>query len=266
MPSPFPGMDPYLEKRSLWPDFHSSFITYVREHLQEQIRPKYNARIEERIHLIQPPHNYYPDLSIIRPSQPEKMLAVAEKAGVADNPYLIELLESEFREPYIEIIYLPTGEVVTTIELLSPINKTGEGRLRYVEKQEQLLKTRISLVEIDLLRFGNHTVAVPEERVKEVKGWRYMVSVRRAGQSATFEVYFAGLGSRLPRCRIPLRPPDADAVLDLPAILNRTYDVSGYEDFIDYREPPPPPPLSDAEMAWLDELLQEKGLREANQP
>ena len=115
MPTPFPGMDPYLEKRSLWPDFHQRFITYTSEHLQEQIRPKYNARIEERIHLIQPPHNYYPDLSIIRPPRAEGSLVVAEKSIVADNPYLVEMLESEFREPYIEIVYLPTGEVVLVI-------------------------------------------------------------------------------------------------------------------------------------------------------
>lgn len=84
-------------------------------------------------------------------------------------------------------------------------------------------------------------------------------------KNGKFEVYPLRLNSRLPRCRIPLREPDADAVLDLPAVLARTYDISGYEDFIDYREPPPPPPLSDAEMAWLDALLQEKGLREASQ-
>lgn len=84
-------------------------------------------------------------------------------------------------------------------------------------------------------------------------------------KNGKFEVYPLRLNSCLPRCRIPLREPDADAVLDLPAVLARTYDISGYEDFIDYREPPPPPPLSDAEMAWLDALLQEKGLREASQ-
>lgn len=166
MPSPFPGMDPYLEKRSLWPDFHSSFITYIREHLQEQIRPKYNARIEERIHLIQPPHNYYPDLSIIRPPRAEGALVVAEKSIVADNPYLVEMLESEFREPYIEIVYLPTGEVVTTIELLSPINKTGEGQQGDRVQQPQTMSRSANLVEVDLLRAGNRTVAVPENGLR----------------------------------------------------------------------------------------------------
>ncbi len=161
MPSPFPGMDPYLEKPSLWPDFHQRFITYISEQLQAQIRPKYNARIEERVHLIQPPHNYYPDISIIRHPLRERPATVTT-AVAADEPYLNKALESEFREPYIEIVYLPTGDVVTTIELLSPINKTGDGQQRYRQKQQQILNTETSLVEIDLLRAGLHTVAVPE--------------------------------------------------------------------------------------------------------
>ncbi|MFQ5615869.1 MAG: DUF4058 family protein [Anaerolineales bacterium] len=264
MPSPFPGMDPYLEKRALWPDLHQRLITYISEQLQLQIRPKYNARIEERIHLIQPPHDYYPDVSIIRhPHPPWYSRPVPEPSAVlvADEPSLVKMLESEYREPYIQIVHLPTGDVVTTIEVLSPINKTGEGRQRYVQKQQLLLNTTASLVEIDLLRAGKHTVAVPEERVKDAQGWHYVVNVRRAGQYGEFEVYLVPLDSRLPRCRIPLRAPDADAVLDLSAVFARTYDVSGYEDFIDYREPPPPPSLNDEEMAWLDTLLQREGLR-----
>jgi hypothetical protein len=257
-------MDPYLEKRSVWPDFHAGLIAYIREHLQGQIRPKYNARIEERIHLIHPPQDYYPDVSIIRPPGKEvrEPSPTYGSTMLVDEPHLITSLESEFREPYIEIVYLPTGEVVTTIELLSPINKTGESRERYLEKQARILKTETSLVEIDLLRMGSHTAAVPKARVLEFPGWRYLVSVKRARQYGKYEVYFANLESRLPRCKIPLRPPDADAVLDLPAVFERTYSVSGYEDIIDYREPPPPPPLSEEEMAWLDGLLREKGLRE----
>jgi hypothetical protein len=160
-------------------------------------------------------------------------------------------------------VFVSTGDVVTTIEILNPINKSREGRDRYLQKQRQMLKTESSLVEIDLLREGFHTAAVPKERLKAIKGWRYIVGVKRAGQDREFEVYFIALESRLPRCRIPLRTPDPDAVLDLPAVFDRTYDVSGFEDFIDYREPPPPPPLSDEEAAWMDTLLREKGLRVA---
>lgn len=69
--------------------------------------------------------------------------------------------------------------------------------------------------------------------------------------SASHLLYLA----RLPRCRIPLRPPDPDAVLDLPAVFTRCYDVGGYDLLIDYSKPPPVP-LSDAKKEWVAKLLQ----------
>ena len=51
MPSPFPGMDPYVEERSLWPDMHPCLIYNISEALQPQVRPRYVARISERIEL-----------------------------------------------------------------------------------------------------------------------------------------------------------------------------------------------------------------------
>lgn len=46
MPSPFPGMNPYLEQASVWRDFHHSFIVATREVLAAQISPAYFVRIE----------------------------------------------------------------------------------------------------------------------------------------------------------------------------------------------------------------------------
>ncbi|MDE0462731.1 MAG: DUF4058 family protein, partial [Caldilineaceae bacterium] len=51
MPSPFPGMDPYLEYGARWPDLHQRLIAYSSEILQPQLLPKYVARIDERIEL-----------------------------------------------------------------------------------------------------------------------------------------------------------------------------------------------------------------------
>ena len=44
MPSPFPGMDPYLESPEIFPDFHDSFITYLREALQAACPPPISRR------------------------------------------------------------------------------------------------------------------------------------------------------------------------------------------------------------------------------
>ena len=49
MPSPFPGMNPYLEHADVWQDFHQSFIPLLRQVLSEQVRPKYLVKIEEQI-------------------------------------------------------------------------------------------------------------------------------------------------------------------------------------------------------------------------
>ncbi len=51
MPSPFPGMDPYLESPQVWADFHSRFINVMSEQLVPLVRPRYSVRIEERVYL-----------------------------------------------------------------------------------------------------------------------------------------------------------------------------------------------------------------------
>ena len=47
MPSPFPGMDPYLEG-SLWQSVHFQFISEIARQLAPKIRPRYLALTPER--------------------------------------------------------------------------------------------------------------------------------------------------------------------------------------------------------------------------
>lgn len=261
MPSPFPGMDPYLEDRSLWPDVHSSLITYIREALQPLIRPKYIARIGERIQLAEVRHSYIPDVLLVhRLREPVPTLTLPEPL-VADEPQMTRVVDEARREPYIEIVYRETGDVVTLIEVLSPANKEGEGYEQYAAKQQELLDTPANLVEIDLLGHGKRSPLGQRTRAAAPPDWRYLITISRAGRRGV-EFYAVPLHERLPRCRIPLRPPDPDAVLDLPTVFTRCYDVGGYDLLIDYHEPPPVP-LQPEESIWMDELLQEKGLRES---
>ena len=51
MPSPFPGMDPYLEEPGLWPDVHHELISETRALLNTILRPKYYVRIEQRVYI-----------------------------------------------------------------------------------------------------------------------------------------------------------------------------------------------------------------------
>lgn len=264
MPSPFPGMDPYLEDRSLWPDVHSSVITYIREALQPLVRPKYIARIGERIQLADVGHSYIPDVLLVHKiREPAPTLTLAGSSLVADEPQTIRVFDEARHEPYIEIVYRDTGDVVTLIEVLSPANKMGEGAKQYEEKLAELMDTPVNVVEIDLLGYGKRSSLARKTRASIPPDWRYLITISRTEQWGV-EYYAVPLRERLPRCRIPLRPPDPDVVLDLPAVFTRSYEVGGYDLLIDYREPPPVA-LSTEELAWMEQLLQEKGLREPTQ-
>ncbi|MCP4357511.1 MAG: DUF4058 family protein [Chloroflexi bacterium] len=260
MPSPFPGMDPYLEARAVWPDVHQRLITYISEALQPQLRPQYVARIGERVQLANISRSYVPDVLLVHTlREPAPTLTTAAPL-VADEPQLITSLDDTIHIPYIEIIARETGDVVTLIELLSPANKMGDGRNQYIQKQGDLLLTDVNLVEIDLLSYGKETVLARNSLLIEPADWRYLINISRTGRRNALELYAIPLSGKLPNCRIPLRPPDADAVLNLAAVFSRSYDVGGYDLLIDYSQPPSAP-LCDAEAAWLDVLLQEKGLR-----
>jgi len=210
MPGPFPGMDPYLEDPAHWPDVHQSLITYIRDELQPYLRPRYHARIGERVYILEPPHLFYPDVTIIRQPltvrEPAPVYAATAEAEteVVDLPVLVTLPPVEHREPYLEIVHAAGGEVVTVIEVLSPANKApGEGHRLYRSKQQELLDTPIHLVEIDLLSSGLHTVALSEEGRAELPPHRYLICVRRGPERRRFEVYPIPLSRRLPGCASP---------------------------------------------------------------
>jgi hypothetical protein len=246
-----------------------SAVDYVhsRDTIGPPLRPRYHARIGERVYILEPPHLFYPDVTIIRQPltvrEPAPVYAATAEAEteVVDVPVLVTLPPVEHREPYLEIVHAAGGEVVTVIEVLSPANKApGEGHRLYRSKQQELLDTPIHLVEIDLLSSGLHTVALSEEGRAELPPHRYLICVRRGPERRRFEVYPIPLSRRLPRMRIPLKEPDPDVVLDVQAVLDRCYDNGGYADLIDYRRPPSAP-LSPEEAAWVDGLLRGKGLR-----
>lgn len=109
-------------------------------------------------------------------------------------------------------------------------------------------------MEIDLLGYGQPTVLARNAIITEPADWRYLINTSRAQRRNELEFYAIPLRERLPRCRIPLRPPDPDVVLDLPAVFSRCYDVGGYDLLIDYSQPPAVP-LRENETVWLTTLL-----------
>ena len=167
MPSPFPGMDPYLEDPILWPSVHHRLIAYMGDALTAILPSRYVANIAERLSVSEPDRDIYPDASVLedRPRPPVADVG-ASTAAVCDPPWQVEMVAEEVREAFIEILPVANlQQVVTIIEILSPGNKapSSQGRQLYRAKQRQVLASPTHLLEIDLLRAGLHTVAATRD-------------------------------------------------------------------------------------------------------
>jgi hypothetical protein len=268
-------MDPYLENRRLWKGVHDGLVYRMLEDLQPQLQPRYVAVFEGRL-LLQPldqPSRLEgfragrSDVSVQEdplPASPRASAAVLvtpEASNVA-VPEWVEEPELRLWHTYLEIRAPEDGVVVTVIELLSPWNKSpGQGQEEYRAKQRALLLSDTNLVEIDLLRGGAHTVAVPPGKVAASD---YRICIHRVARPSGFEVIRLGVREPLPRVGIPLRAEDQDVVLDLPSVFQRAYDTGVYHRLVDYNGATDPP-LTGADADWADERLREAGYRSSDE-
>ncbi len=262
MPSPFPGMDPFLESPVHWEGFHSHLIVFMSSQLNGLLPPDFVARVGERLYVMQP-ETVTPDVVLRRPDVTAGTAVLSAPGVEADAPFLLRIPSQPVRELFIDVISVrQEGKVVTAVELLSPANKVrGRGREKYVTKQEGLLPSDTHLVEIDLLRAGEHTVAASLPHLTREYGvWDYLVCLHRAGSGASFEVWPRSVRDRLPRFRVPLTDGHPDVVLDLQAAFDRAYDEGAFGRLVDYHSEPNPP-LRQADVDWADALLREAGRR-----
>jgi hypothetical protein len=266
MPSPFPGMDPYLENSVLWSGLHQLLIARILIALNSTLPQKYVANIAERVYVLQTGRDIYPDVAVLEHPFPgsagESQGGGVAVAPVGDPPLVLEVEAVEVHEPFIEI--LPVADqsrVVTIIEVLSPTNKEGgTGRELYLTKQREALRSQAHFLEIDLLRGGQHTVAAPLNHLLLRGSWHSVVCLHRTRQGTRFEVWPIPLEQRLPRVRVPLGGDDPDASLDLQELFSRCYDEAAYQRRISYQAEPPVR-LSPSTAQWADVLLRERGLR-----
>lgn len=252
----FPGMDPYLEDPQLWPGIHTSLIVYFRNQLQPLLRPRYFAAIEERVYVEGPDIQKIPDLWVKKNRAARKNGKVALLEG--DQPITVQLQTMEIHERYLNIVDRQAGEkIVTVIELISPTNKRrGPGRDSYLAKQKEMWQSESHLVEMDLLRAGEHVLAIPEWVARDKGGgYNYLICVNKAhGLREEFHLYPRKLLECLPRIRIPLAGKDPDVLLDIQEALERTYEDGSYDLRIRY-DKPCVPPLSGEDQAWANQLI-----------
>ena len=261
MPSPFPGMDPYLEGY-VWPDVHHRLATQISDQLTPHLRPRYVARIEIRMVVDESPQSevgiLYPDVENVRsqrrPPPPIPYgggVLVAEAPAPTAASVLVQLPEIEVRLASVEIYDTAQNQLVTAIEILSPVNKREPGLMKYRAKWWELRRAGVHILEIDLLRRGQRPLV--HARIPDSP---YRVTLARAGSSGV-HAWAIQLTEPLPVLPVPLIPPDADVLLDLGLALRSIYDRAAYDLSIDYAAPPPPPEFSADELAWIGAQVSE---------
>jgi hypothetical protein len=226
--SPFPGMDPYLESPSLWPDVHNSLINIFREQISPLLPPRYVAELETQLVIddrINDPISAVPDVTITE----------TKPAPTRITSIYVKRIEGD--------------ELVTIIELLSPNNKRhGKDRQKYVQKLFHFYETGVHLVEIDLLRQGARVPLVGLPKTD------YLAMVSRTYDRPNCDVWPIGLREPLPVLPIPLLRPDRDMPLDLAKALRTAYERAHYERRINYNAPATPP-LKSKDATWAAKLL-----------
>ena len=251
MPSPFLGMDPYLEHPDLWPDVHHGLIESLRSALAPVLRPRYRVAVEKRTYRVEPGELMFigrPDVATIRTMHEPTGLYAAPALG---QPRTVRVpVPDVVEEGYLEVRDAVSGEVVTVLELLSPANKrAGEGRRLYETRRLTILGSLTHLVEIDLLRAYEPMLVYSNGHYSH-----YRILVSRSDRRPRADLYTFDIQDPIPMFRLPLRRDDEEPSVDLGKLLNELYDRAGYDLSVDYRLDPVPP-LEGEDATWAAKLL-----------
>ena len=260
MPSPFPGMDPYLESE-LWTSFHSSLATAIAVQLAPQLEPRYFALPVERFIFDVPDDvaietsDIYPDVGTVAASNSTSDARTATVALVDPPLRLDTIMSSAVPHANVEVRDVRNRRLITAIEILSPTNKRGKGRRQYLSKRQNILSSSVHLMEIDLVRVGSR---VPMQQ--PLPSTPYFVLLSRKQTRPTMDVWPIGFQQALPTIPVPLRRGDADVFLDLQMAVTQVYEQHRFNLAIDYSKPPDVRLPPDVE-TWADQLLRVAKLR-----
>ena len=249
MPSPFPGMNPYLEHPSVWHDFHEAFcpalamLSRARPtavHRQDRRTGVPARAVGEERRLIG-----RPDVAIVSPVA-GGLQRQLPRTGAPAQGELFPSIDEE-RLSFLEIRDRESRKLITVIELLSPTNKDAGGGLN-----QYLGKARKPDPERRQFR-RRSTCSVPGLvlRSKHLPHCDYYVMVARPQDWPKVGLWPMMLRDALPRIPIPLKPDRPRRGDRTAALVDGIYDRAGYEDYI--YTTPPEPPLGPADLAWANE-------------
>jgi hypothetical protein len=254
LPSPFPGMDPFIEASHRWAGFHNSLLVSCARQLNKRLPRNYVARLEERLQILSDEEEREFGViadNVVSRSPTTKRDPMAGSASVAIiEPYIlpqdVEWLD-EPMETFIRIQRFPDEEVVCAIELLSPSNKSGKGRAAYLAKRFEYRHQHVNLVEIDLLLAGQRVPLLAPLPTGD-----YFAFVTRAPTRHQCGVFAWSVRDPLPTVPIPLGKEDGDVPLNLKEAFDETYDGGRFEMLVRYNEDPPAQ-LSGPDRSWAIE-------------
>ena len=260
MPSPFPGMNPYLENPDLWSEVHHRMITAIAIAIEPNLSMQYRVAIEKRTYLDDGAESVkiaIPDVSVYTQSSTPRQTGSTMTLPAQSEAVKVTIpVPEEKREGYLEIRDVETGYIVTAIEVISPSNKrAGTGRDTYERKRREVLSRPTNLVEIDLLRNGK-----PMRILSKVPRTDYRILVCRGNRRPNAELYGFSVRQEIPKFLLPLQPGDSEHLVDLQSLLVQVYNQARFDMAINYRLDPVPP-LKSEDKIWAEELLREKGLR-----
>jgi len=255
MPSPFPGMDPYLEAADLWPDLHQRLAFALSEQLTPRLRPRYVALVYHHIEVdrVTPDEGggtseartVLGDVSVVEAAEQGRPTSLSE---VAPAPVQLTLpTPREVRHFRVEVRADRGKRLVTVIEILSRANKvTGKDRDAFAAKRDGYLESDVHYLELDLLRTGARWRVGPGE-----PDAHYRLLLSRAAATRRAEIWPLSVRDALPTIPLPLSGTDPDVPLELGAAFERVYAGAGYDALVDYAADPPPPPFVPGDAAWL---------------
>ncbi len=255
--SPFPGMDPYLEDPTIFPDLHETLIGIIREQLAPRLAPKYIAELTTELVIEEVGTDDQSLLAI-----PDVTVTQAKEAAVAYAVMPVEpvrvrvpmTIPMRVVSAYIRL--RENEKLVAVIEIVSPVNKrAGRGREKYLKKRATFLDSRIHFIEIDLLR---KFARMPFDG--KLPRCDYLAVVCDGYQRPNCDAYPITLRQRLPVLPIPLLKPDPSVPLDLQDALNTAYERARYDLRIDYFKPPNPPLMSEDD-EWAATLLKHSAVQ-----
>jgi Protein of unknown function (DUF4058) len=226
MPSPFPGMDPWLESPYIWGDFHHAFACALSTSLNSSLPKGYYSRINFRLNADDSKHQYLE----VRGSKPNHELSTFIDFATPKN------------------------------------KTTGPERRAYLRNRAKMLKAGVGFLEFDFLRGGRPLNDKDDDDDDEDRSSlpEYSIVIRSPEKPVRMcRTFTLDPRVRLPSIRVPIREGMQGIDVDIQELFDKVYDSGPYDrGAVDYDKPPDPPLPVELEK-WAQECLRKAALPQA---